>query len=76
MLLNFIVKSSEAFHETSEPETLLSCGVISACAVKSLGGGMLGRLAPQDAQEKDHVLVAGLNLKEIISSDELVTSRE
>ncbi len=35
-------------------------GVIAACAVKALGGKMLGRLAPQSNQERGDVQAAGL----------------
>jgi fructose-1,6-bisphosphatase II len=47
-------------------------GVISACAVKSLGGAMLGRLAPQTDQERSAVREAGLDAKEVLTSENLV----
>lgn len=49
-------------------------GVIAACAVKTLGGAMLGRLAPQSEEEKRAVLAAGLDLRQVLTGDELVRS--
>jgi fructose-1,6-bisphosphatase II len=51
-------------------------GVISACAVKSLGGAMLGRLAPQTDEERDAVKEAGLDTQKILSCDELVKGED
>ncbi len=50
-------------------------GLISACAVKALGGGMLCRLAPQSADERHSVLEAGLDIEQILSVQEMVRSR-
>ncbi len=50
-------------------------GVIAACAVKALGGKMLGRLAPQGEQERGEVLAAGLDTKRILSCGEMVCSQ-
>lgn len=47
-------------------------GVIAACAIKALGGKMLGRLAPQSEQERGEVQAAGLDMQRILSSDEMV----
>lgn len=47
-------------------------GVIAACAVKALGGKMLGRLAPQSEQERGDVRAAGLDAQSILSSNEMV----
>lgn len=49
-------------------------GVIAACAVKALGGAMLGRLAPQSAAELADVQEAGLDTKRILTGEELITS--
>jgi fructose-1,6-bisphosphatase II len=49
-------------------------GVTAACAVKAMGGAMLGRLAPQSDEEKLAVERAGLDTKKILSCDELVSS--
>ena len=50
----------------------ISEGVIAACAIKCLGGAMLGRLAPQTAEEKTAIEEAGLDTKRILTCDELV----
>lgn len=51
-------------------------GVIAACAVKSLGGAMLGRLAPQSQEEWLAVESAGLNTQEILTCDNLVSGED
>ena len=48
-------------------------GVIAACAVKSMGGAMLGRLAPQSAGERDALTTAGLSTTKIYTCEELVS---
>jgi fructose-1,6-bisphosphatase II len=52
----------------------VSEGVIAACAVKALGGGMLGRLAPQDPEEQKAVIDAGFDPKQILTCKQLVRS--
>jgi len=49
-------------------------GLISACAVKAIGGAMLGCLAPQSEVEFTSLKDAGLDLKRILTCDELVSS--
>jgi fructose-1,6-bisphosphatase II len=49
-------------------------GLIAACATKATGGGMLGRLAPQDAEEKAAIQDAGLDARRILTVDDLVSS--
>jgi fructose-1,6-bisphosphatase II len=49
-------------------------GVIAACAVNALGGGMLGRLAPQKPDEAAAVRAAGLDTGRVLSGAELVAS--
>jgi fructose-1,6-bisphosphatase II len=51
-------------------------GVIAACAVKALGGKMLGRLAPQSDQERADVLAAGLDTRRVLLSDEMVQGKQ
>ncbi|MEE8350443.1 MAG: class II fructose-bisphosphatase [Acidobacteriota bacterium] len=51
-------------------------GVIATCAVKALGGAMLGRLAPQSDQEKKAVKEAGLDTSIILDCDHLISSDE
>lgn len=50
----------------------VSEGVIAACAVKSLGGAMLGRLNPQTAAERAGIKNADLDTRQILTCDELV----
>ena len=51
-------------------------GLITACAVKALGGGMLGRLAPQSESEKEACLAAGIDLKRIYTCNDMVLGDE
>ena len=51
-------------------------GLIIACAVKSLKGAMLGRLAPQDEGERSAVAEAGYDLNRILTCDDLVASED
>ncbi|HEY84310.1 MAG TPA: class II fructose-bisphosphatase [Chloroflexi bacterium] len=51
-------------------------GVVAACAVKALDGAMLGRLAPQTAEEKTDIQAAGLDAVQILTVDQLITSQE
>lgn len=51
-------------------------GVIAACAVKALGGKMLGRLAPQSDQERGAVRAAGLDTQRVLSSEEMVEGNQ
>jgi fructose-1,6-bisphosphatase II len=54
----------------------LSEGVIAACAVKAMGGGMLGRLVPQSEEERAAVEAEGLDTRRILDGDELVAGQE
>ena len=47
-------------------------GVISAAAIKCLGGQMLGRLWPRDDEERQAALDAGYNLDRVLEVDDLV----
>lgn len=49
-------------------------GVTAACAVKAIGGGMLGRLAPQSEEERLALEAARLNSRHILTCSQLVTS--
>jgi len=48
-------------------------GVITACAVRVLGGCMEARLAPQLADEKRALLDAGLSMERVYSVEDLVS---
>jgi fructose-1,6-bisphosphatase II len=47
-------------------------GVISAAAIKSIGGGLVGRLWPRDDDERRAALDAGYDLDRVLSQDDLV----
>jgi fructose-1,6-bisphosphatase II len=47
-------------------------GVISAAAIKCLGGQILGRLWPRDDGERDEALEAGYDLERVLTVDDLV----
>jgi fructose-1,6-bisphosphatase II len=51
-------------------------GLIAACAVKATGGAMLGRLAPQSAEEQTAVTTNGIDVKRIMTCNELISSNE
>ena len=49
-------------------------GVITACAIKTLGGVMEGRLNPQSDLEREKVLAAGHDLDRVLRINDLVSS--
>ncbi len=51
-------------------------GIITACAIKCLGGIIQGRLAPRDEAERNRALAAGHDLKHVFTTDDLVTSED
>jgi fructose-1,6-bisphosphatase II len=51
-------------------------GVLTACAVKALGGAMLARPAPSDAREHAAFEAAGLDPKRILTVDDIVQTDE
>ncbi|MCX4770121.1 class II fructose-bisphosphatase [Streptomyces sp. NBC_01260] len=48
-------------------------GIISACAIKCLGGVIQGKLWPKDAAERQRALDAGHDLDRVLSTDDLVS---
>jgi fructose-1,6-bisphosphatase II len=48
-------------------------GIITACAVKAIGGMIQGKLWPKDDDERDRALQAGHDIDAVLSTDELVT---
>lgn len=52
----------------------LNEGIIAACAIKALGGAMLGRLDPQSEAEQAAIEAAGLSTRTILTADMLVAS--
>jgi fructose-1,6-bisphosphatase II len=51
-------------------------GVLSAAAIKCLGGQILGRLWPRDDDERQAAVDAGYNLDEVLDADRLVTGND
>ncbi|WP_436736982.1 class II fructose-bisphosphatase [Streptomyces sp. BBFR102] len=48
-------------------------GIISACAIKCLGGTIQGKLWPKDDAERARALEAGHDLDRVLSTDDLVS---
>jgi fructose-1,6-bisphosphatase II len=48
-------------------------GVISAAALKSLGGGMQGRLWPRNDDERQKLVDAGYDVARVLTTDDLVS---
>lgn len=48
-------------------------GIISACAMKCVGGTIQGRLWPKDDDERQRAIDAGHDLDRVLSTDDLVT---
>ena len=51
-------------------------GIIAACAIKCLGGTIQGRLAPRDEAERQRAIDAGHDLKQVLTTDDLVASED
>jgi len=49
-------------------------GVISAAALKCVGGGIQGRLWPRTPEERDTLIAAGFELDRVLTTDDLVGS--
>jgi fructose-1,6-bisphosphatase II len=49
-------------------------GVISASALKCLGGGMQGKLWPRDDDERQRLVDAGYDVERVLTTDDLVQS--
>jgi len=49
-------------------------GVLSACAIKSTGGEMFARIDPQSKGERNAVVSAGIDLKQVLTVDTLINS--
>jgi fructose-1,6-bisphosphatase II len=47
-------------------------GIIAACAMKSMGGVIQGKLWPKDDDEKQRAVDAGHDLERVLSTDDLV----
>jgi fructose-1,6-bisphosphatase II len=51
-------------------------GLLAACAIKALGGAMIGRLDPHNQQEKDAIRDSGYDPLTIFGSNDLVKSEQ
>jgi fructose-1,6-bisphosphatase II len=51
-------------------------GILAACATRATGGGMLGRLTPQTAEERELVEQAGLSTDETLTCSQLVQDKD
>jgi fructose-1,6-bisphosphatase II len=51
-------------------------GVISAAAIKCIGGQLLGRLWPRSDEERDAAVDAGYNLDKVLTCDDLVAGED
>ncbi len=51
-------------------------GVLAACAIKGLGGQILARLDPQSYVEKEAIAEAGVDMREILTVNELIRSND
>lgn len=49
-------------------------GIVAACAIKATGGMIQGRLAPLDDAERQKAIDAGLDLDQVLTTDDLVTT--
>jgi fructose-1,6-bisphosphatase II len=72
-----IAGSISAAREGSDVDVLMGIGgtpegIVSACALKCMGGAMQAKLWPRDAAEREKALAAGHDLDRVLSTDELV----
>jgi fructose-1,6-bisphosphatase II len=51
-------------------------GVITAAAVKCIGGALVGRLHPRDDEERDRAIAAGYDLDRVLTHDDLVRGED
>ena len=51
-------------------------GVIAACAIKCLGGQILGRLWPRNDDERERAIEGGYDLDKVLTTDDLVSGED
>src|ERR1700722_17106960 len=51
-------------------------GIVAACALKCMGGVILGKLAPRDDEERRRALDAGHDLNRVLTTEDLVSSED
>jgi fructose-1,6-bisphosphatase II len=76
-----VAPSIAAAREDSAVDLLMGVGgtpegVISAAALKCLGGGMQGKLWPRDDDERQKLVDAGYDVDAVLSTDELVAGKD
>ncbi|MGO1192520.1 MAG: fructose-bisphosphatase class II family protein, partial [Nesterenkonia sp.] len=49
-------------------------GIVTACAIRAIGGVIQGRLAPIDDEEKQRAIDAGHDVTQILRTEDMVTS--
>lgn len=72
-----IAGSISAAREGSDVDVLMGVGgtpegIVSACALKCMGGAMQAKLWPRDAAEREKALAAGHDLDRVLTTDDLV----
>ena len=76
-----VAPSIAAAREDSAVDLLMGVGgtpegVISAAALKCLGGGMQGRLWPRNDEERQKLVDAGYDVDAVLSTDDLVSGKD
>ncbi len=51
-------------------------GVLSASAIRSVGGRIIGRLWPRTDEERERIVAAGLDVTRVLDTDDLVASQD
>jgi fructose-1,6-bisphosphatase II len=51
-------------------------GVISAAALKCVGGGIQGKLWPRDDEERQRIVAAGIDPDKVLTTDDLVSGED
>jgi fructose-1,6-bisphosphatase II len=76
-----VAPSIAAAREDSTVDLLMGVGgtpegVISAAALKCLGGGMQGKLWPRDDEERQKLVDAGYDVDQVLTTDDLVSGKD
>jgi fructose-1,6-bisphosphatase II len=72
-----IAGAISAARESSDVDVLMGIGgtpegIVTACALKCMGGAMQAKLWPRDDAEREKALAAGHDLDRVLSTDDLV----
>jgi fructose-1,6-bisphosphatase II len=73
-----IAGAISAARESSDVDVLMGVGgtpegIVTACALKCMGGAIQARLWPRDQAEREKALAAGHDLDRVLTTDDLVT---